>query len=161
VGPAHPVRATEALPAPPEIVIEGIPAPSVDGPTITDATLFGDPSAHRGRAGGQSGPDASSDGAFFQSEVEKPAIALRNNPVPRYPEILRAAGVEGTVLVQFIVDTAGHAELQSLQVLHSTHELFVRSVRASLPGMGFLPAETGGRKVRMWVRMPFEFAMAK
>jgi protein TonB len=101
------------------------------------------------------------DQPFFEFQVEKPAIAAPNNPQPRYPEILKSAGVEGEVLVQFVVDTVGRAEMGTFKVLKSSHELFTSSVKSVLPSMRFLPAETGGRKVKMWVQMPFQFAIAK
>ena len=44
---------------------------------------------------------------------------------PRYPDMLRSAGVEGEVLAQFVVDTTGRAEAGSLKVLKSTHDLFI------------------------------------
>jgi len=39
---------------------------------------------------------------------------------PEYPDLLRQAGVEGTVVVEVVVDTAGHAEPGSLRVVRST-----------------------------------------
>jgi protein TonB len=76
---------------------------------------------------------------------------------PRYPEMLRAAGVEGKVLVRFIIDTAGRVE--SMTVLQSTHELFSRAVRDVMPSLRLLPAEVNGRRVPMLAEMAFEFAL--
>ena len=80
---------------------------------------------------------------------------------PRYPDILRSAGVEGEVLAQFVVDTTGRAEAGSFKVLKSSHDLFVTAVKNALPGMRFIPAEVGGRKVRQLVQQPFTFAITK
>ena len=79
------------------------------------------------------------------------------SPVPLYPDILKAAGIDGEVLVSFIVDTTGLVELRSFKVLKSSHELFDKAVRDALPGMRFLPAELGGRKVKQLVQQPFVF----
>ena len=101
------------------------------------------------------------DQPFFEFQVEKPAIASQGNPPPRYPEILRGAGVEGETLVQFVVDTTGRADMSSFKVLKSDHDLFTNAVRSILPQYRFLPAETGGRKVKMYVQMPFKFNIQK
>ena len=80
---------------------------------------------------------------------------------PRYPASLRDAGVEGRVVVQFVVDTLGRAEPGELQVLDAPHALFVESVRAALARYRFTVGETAGRKVRTRVQMPFEFTLVR
>ena len=49
----------------------------------------------------------------------------------------------------------------SFKVLKSDHDLFTNAVRSVLPQYRFLPAETGGRKVKMYVQMPFKFNIQK
>ena len=90
-----------------------------------------------------------------------PVAPLPGGSQPRYPDILRQAGVEGEVLAQFVVDTSGRAEMNSYKVLKTTHELFGNAVKNALPGMRFIPAEVGGRKVRQLVQQPFTFAISK
>lgn len=102
-----------------------------------------------------------SDQPYFEFQVEKPALARENNPQPRYPEMLRTAGVEGEVLVQFVIDTNGRAQMGTFKVLKSSHEQFTSSVRAVLPQYAFYPAETGGRKVKMFVQLPFQFNLGR
>ena len=101
------------------------------------------------------------DQLYSEDQVEKPAIAMPGSAQPRYPDILRSAGVEGDVLVQFVVDTSGRADLSSFKVLRSTHELFAATVRNTLPNMRFAPAEIGGRKVKQIVQQPFAFAIER
>jgi periplasmic protein TonB len=96
---------------------------------------------------------------LFPFEVEKPAVSIPGTAGPAYPEMLKSSGVEGEALVQFVVDTLGRAEPGSFRVLRTTHAAFGESVRTALPRMRFLPAETGGRKVRMLVQQPFAFAL--
>jgi periplasmic protein TonB len=91
--------------------------------------------------------------------VDKAAAALPGSPSPAYPDMLKASGVEGHALVQFVVDTLGRAEPGSFTVLQSTHDAFGRAVRVTLPRMRFLAAEAGGRKVRMLVQQQFAFAL--
>ncbi len=98
---------------------------------------------------------------LFEFQVEKPVQALPGGSSPRYPDILRQAGVEGEVLAQFVVDTTGRAEMNSYKVLRTTHELFGNAVRNALPSMRFIPAEVGGRKVRQLVQQPFSFAISR
>ena len=98
---------------------------------------------------------------YFEFQVAKHVAMLPGNPAPRYPDMLRAANVEGQVLAQFVVDTAGHADSSTFKVLRSTHEMFTNSVRAILPTLKFSPAEIGGgRKVKQLVQMPFVFSLS-
>ena len=85
--------------------------------------------------------------------------ALVSPPRPRYPEQLRAAGVTGRVIVRLVVDTLGRVEPGSINIHESSHDLFSQSVRAILPALRFVPAEAGGRRVRMLVDLPFEFRL--
>ena len=105
------------------------------------------------------GTAAGTDQPMDAFEVEKAAAAIPGTPPPAYPEMLKASGIEGDAMVQFVVDTLGRAEPGSFKVLKSTHDAFGQSVRAALPRMRFLPAEAGGRKVRMLVQQSFAFAL--
>jgi len=97
---------------------------------------------------------------FFEFQVEKQVTMKRASP-PRYPAGLRAAGVSGEVLAQFVVDTAGRAEPSSFKVLKSDHGEFSEAVRATLPLTEFTPAEIGGRRVRQLVQMPYQFSVER
>jgi periplasmic protein TonB len=101
------------------------------------------------------------DQTYFEFQVEKPVMQAPNSATPRYPEILKSAGVEGEVLASFVVDTTGRAETASFKVLKTSHELFASAVRNALPNMRFLPAEVGGKKVKQLVQQPFVFAIQK
>ena len=101
------------------------------------------------------------DQPYFEFQVEKPVVGAPGSSQPRYPDILRQAGVEGEVLAMFVVDTTGKVEAGSFKVLKSTHDLFAQSVRTALPGMRFIPAEVGGRKVKQLVQQPFTFAITR
>jgi protein TonB len=76
---------------------------------------------------------------------------------PRYPEQLRQAGIGGTVLIRFTVDTLGRVDEKSVIVVSSTHELFANSARAALAGFRFRPAEVNGHRISALAEMPFEF----
>lgn len=70
---------------------------------------------------------------YFEFQVEQPATEVPVSAGPRYPDILRAAGVNGEVLVQFVVDTAGRVAPDSFRILKSTHELFEQAVESIAP----------------------------
>lgn len=98
---------------------------------------------------------------YFDFQVEQPASANPSNVPPRYPGQLRTAHIEGTVLVKFIVDTTGYADLRSFEVIKSDHEQFTAAVREGLPDMRFSPARVGGRPVKQLVQMPFSFSLVR
>jgi len=131
---------------------------------MTDEADFTGKGVAGGRATGVEGGKPAplqQDQPFFEFQVEKPVTALPGSAPPRYPDILRQAGVEGEVLAQFVVDTTGRAEMGSFKVLKTSHDLFGVAVKNALPGMRFIPAEVGGRKVRQLVQQPFSFGIAK
>lgn len=105
--------------------------------------------------------DLGADNVYFEFQVEKPVMPAPNTGQPKYPDILRQAGVEGDVLATFEVDTTGRANVASFKVLRATHELFSTAVKNALPTMRFIPAEVGGKKVKQLVQQPFTFAIVK
>lgn len=82
-------------------------------------------------------------------------------PMPRYPEILRQAGIEGEVVVECVIDTLGRAESGSIRVVSSTHALFEQPAREAVASSVFRPARLDGRLVRVRVRLPLNFRMAR
>ena len=98
---------------------------------------------------------------YFAYQVDKPVMQMPNTISPHYPDSLKAAKVEGEVVVAFVVDTLGLADPKSLKILKSTHRLFSIAVRDALPQMSFIPAELKGRKVRQLVQQPFVFHVTK
>ncbi len=104
---------------------------------------------------------SSSDKPYFEFQLDKPVVQAPGSPAPWYPSTLRQAGVEGEVLVQFVVDTEGRADVATFKVLKSSHELFAQSVSAALPAMRYIPAELGGKRVKQLVQQPFAYAIAR
>ena len=60
-------------------------------------------------------------------------------------------------MAQFVVDTTGHVEMESVRLLESTNLRFTESVLAALPRMLFRPAVLNGQKARQIVEVPFRF----
>jgi len=98
---------------------------------------------------------------FHEFQVEKTAKLLPGNVAPVFPQQLRAAGVEGKVLTQFVVDTTGLPLMQTFRVVERSDDRFVPSVREAVPNLHFSPAEVGEKKVKQLVSMPFSFLLGK
>ena len=129
---------------------------------VTDEADFSGKGVAGGVAKGkEGGAVVQSDQPYFEFQVEKPVVPAPGSVSPRYPDMLRQAGVEGEVLAQFVVDTTGKAEPGSLKILKSSHDMFVQSVKNALPQMKFIPAEVGGKKVKQLVQQPFTFSISK
>ena len=97
---------------------------------VTDEADFSGKGVAGGVAKGkEGGAVVQSDQPYFEFQVEKPVVPAPGSISPRYPDMLRQAGVEGEVLAQFVVDTTGKAEPGSLKILKSSHDMFVQSVK--------------------------------
>lgn len=153
-----------ALPVHPEIRLPAtLSLPAV--PTF-DASRLASPNAGEGLSFGPGlrtdlpmGP-ASDGGAYTTETVDRIAAAFADNPRPVYPQSLRSAGLEGDVVITFVVDTTGRVEPGSLHVVQSAHPLFTEAVRRWLPATRYRPAEIGGRRVRQYVQQQVGFALA-
>lgn len=76
---------------------------------------------------------------------------------PRFPNLLRSAGIGGQVTVEFVIDTAGRVEAGSARVVASTHELFSQAALDAVASWLFRPGRLDGHPVRSWVRVPLNF----
>jgi protein TonB len=128
---------------------------------VTDEADFSGKGVAGGTSKGVEGGKAvvQTDQPYFDFQVEKPVVPAPGTAGPSYPDMLRSAGIEGTVLAQFVVDTTGRAEMNTFKVLKSDNDLFSTSVKNYLGRARFLPAEVGGRKVKQLVQQPFQFSL--
>ena len=97
--------------------------------------------------------------AFDAREVDTPVSVLSSQPAPLYPPALRAAGIEGRVIAQFIVDSKGKAVLESIRIVSSTNDLFSESVTKAIRQMRFTPARIGNTAVSQVVQQLFVFRL--
>jgi TonB family protein len=84
---------------------------------------------------------------------------LLNRVVPRYPESAKAKGIEGKIYVKAFVDTDG--TVMSAEVIKrdgNVPELGQSAVEAAKE-MKFAPAKKEGKPVKVWVTIPFKFAL--
>ena len=107
---------------------------------------------------GGTGPVPVSGEVFLEAQLDDPVQPI-SIPTPRYPPVLQSAGIAGSVDLQYVVDTTGHAETGSFKVLKATNDLFASAVRTALPQMRFYAAEVGGKKVRQLVQQSFQFKL--
>ena len=75
---------------------------------------------------------------------------------PVYPEVARAANIDGTVLVQALVGKDGH--VKDTKVLRSIPPLDDAAVNAVRQWV-FKPARTAGKPVAVWVAVPVRFTL--
>lgn len=98
--------------------------------------------------------------AYTRDDVDVAAQPDSGNAAPVYPDSLFRAQVSGKVVVEFVVDTLGAVELESIEVLASSDSLFTLAVREALGRARFVPARRQGRGVRQIVQYPFVFSPA-
>ncbi len=82
-----------------------------------------------------------------------------SSPKLRFPETLRAAGIQGFVVVGFVVDTMGRAEPQSINIVVSTSAAFEASAKEVVRKSRYRPARMRGRPVRSLATMRVDFSL--
>lgn len=75
----------------------------------------------------------------------------------RYPEAAIRSDIQGTVVVQFIVDKEG--KLSEVSVVEGPHALRAESVRIIRESGGWIPAIQNGRKVRAYKKQPITYLL--
>lgn len=99
---------------------------------------------------------------YTADQVDVPAAVLAEEPiVPVYPDSLLRAAVPGRVLVEFVVDTGGTADMATFSAVTSTHVRFTDAVRRAVQDASFTAALRDGRKVRQLLHMPFDFVVPR
>jgi TonB family protein len=99
---------------------------------------------------------------FTPDQVERPAILDPQQPLElRFPPALFAEGMRGLVVAEFVIDTAGHVEDETVGIVSSTHPLFTAAVRSALERATYIPAVKKGQAVRQIVQQPFDFVVSR
>jgi hypothetical protein len=104
---------------------------------------------------------ASYDTVFTIAEVDSAVSVDPASAAPAYPPALLKLGVEGSVMVRYVVDSLGHADLSTLQIVRASRIEFAMAVREALPLMRFTPAKMGPKAVPQLVEQPFNFRIVK
>jgi TonB family protein len=149
-------------------VIDPIPVPSPAPPSVPPSPdQWPDP--HSGAEPAHAlGPGATSNGSrgtasqpFAADEVDRAAAPRPGAPTPVYPPDLQAAGIEGIVAVEFVVDSAGFADERHIRVVSSDYPAFSAAARAVITRTRYFPAEAHGRRVAQLVEQSFVFRITR
>jgi TonB family protein len=95
--------------------------------------------------------------AYTADKVDITATLKQGAPQVVYPDSLWGSGVSGRVLAEFVVDTLGRIEHETVGIVSSSHPAFSRAVLDALVSTSFKPALRNGRPVRQIVQLPFVF----
>lgn len=73
----------------------------------------------------------------------------------------RTARIDGKVVAQFVVDTAGGVERGSVTIKQPPHGLFSQAVRVALESARYTPAKACGIPIRYAVTETFVFSIRR
>jgi protein TonB len=160
-----------APPAPPRVPVITVDIPpslppmsvSLGDPTTTSRANGFDPSrpADTGGAGRSGVGETVGREPYTDATVDKVAAAVPGAPAPHYPEMLRAAGVEGAVHTEFVVDSTGRADLRTFRAFDQPPDAFVSAIRTALARTRYYPAEARSRRVAQLVHQTFVFTITR
>lgn len=88
------------------------------------------------------------------------AAVVLSQPTPAYPASLQSVGVEGRVVMEFVIDTSGRVAPKSFRVIESTHPAFESAARKTILASLFRPARIGHVLVRQHTRQAARFVAA-
>jgi Gram-negative bacterial TonB protein C-terminal len=97
------------------------------------------------------------DSVYTELEVDTAAARYDGSAAPPYPPTLLEQRKEGQVVIQYVIDSTGRADLASVTIMEATHPEFATSVKVTLPHMRFRPAKIGPRRVNQLVQQLFSF----
>ena len=102
-------------------------------------------------------PIALGDSIMTEFMVDSAVVRYEDGAAPTYPESMLRRRIEGSVIVQYVVDTLGHADTSTFRIISATHADFAKAVKSTLPHMRFRPAIMANRLVPQLVQQPFAF----
>lgn len=90
---------------------------------------------------------------YFKVEVKPQPISM---PAPEWPELVKRAGIEGSLQVKFLVNVDG--TVMDVQIVKSSgNQLLDEAAVASVWKYRFTPAKQRDKLVRVWVFRKIEF----
>lgn len=88
---------------------------------------------------------------------QQPVAKVRVNP--QYPFEMRRAGIQGDVLVEFVVDSNG--DVRNAFAVRSTQREFEAAAIQAVSKWKFRPGKKGGRAVNTRMQQPIAFTLAE
>lgn len=104
------------------------------------------------------GAGEANDRIYAPHEVDEPPQALRR-PAVQYPARLRQRGVEGSVVLRFVVTTDGTVDANSIEVMEATNQQFSESAERAIRRMAFTPGRVRGELVAVRVQQTVAFEL--
>ena len=103
-------------------------------------------------------------GVLQLAEVDEQPAIVNREAVFRvleqgYPPLLKAAGVEGQVVVSMVVGTDGGTH--AARVVSASHDAFREPALAAVSRMRFRPATKGGHAVAVRLSLPIHFQLSR
>ena len=98
-------------------------------------------------------------GEVLSVDVVQEKPEMLSHPPLVYPELLRQAGIEGTVVVQAIVDTSGRIEQNSIRIMESPNPGFDQPAKNLVLKSLYRPARVYGHAVRVLIQQPINFTI--
>ncbi len=149
LAPPGPVEAM--IPAPIEVPVGVAGTP---GLPPSGATSVGASPTSGSVSGWLSGPGPS--GAWRAADVDDPVSVLEAGRLV-FPPVLERAGITGSVVLEFVVDTLGRVEASSLKVISASHPGFEAAALEAALETRYRAARAGGAPVRQLVRQKMGF----
>lgn len=131
------------------------PTPPMQRPPSLESNAVKNPTASPSRR-----PSASSDVVFSVDDVQEKPERLAG-PQPVYPPLLQQVQIEGSVMVEAIIDTLGHVEPNSLKVVQTANPGFNESAKQAILGSTFRPARLNGKAVRVLIHIPIQYSVKR
>ena len=95
---------------------------------------------------------------FTANEVDTPSKPDSSDLIrPVYPDSLFDHAVAGKVMVEFVVDPTGDVNMDTFNVVTTSHPAFGEAVRRAVKDQRYRPAVRNGRAVQQVVQQPFDF----
>jgi TonB family protein len=95
--------------------------------------------------------------AFLDYQVDDSVVQVRGSAPPAYPAELKAQGIGGQVVAEFVVNKLGRVEPGTIQIVESSNPFLSDAVKHALLTMPFVPARSSNHEVRQLVRRAFVF----
>jgi len=83
-----------------------------------------------------------------------------NNPTPKYPDKAKHSGIEGHVMIEFIIDTTGDVWEGTARIVSAKPEgVFEEAALEAIYKWKFSPGMMGNKKVRVLWTQPIAFRL--
>ncbi len=156
----EPAPAPEAPPDPVHLTLPAPPPPAPAAPVVEPAFAFDAPFAAGDFGVAFGDMNWAIEGAVYAlADVDTPPRATVQVP-PQYPPGARQRGLEGEVLLRFVVTADGKVE--DVEVADARPgTVFVSAARAAVERWGFEAAQRDGQPVAVRVEVPVEFRLER